>query len=1111
MDRLSLCAPSYDLRPPSNASRTRHFRRCARALCSVFLLAPSGSFAQEVTAPQAESVAVPATSSPWVQGPVEQVEGIPMDGGPAMSYEAGGQGYLPALGTHLRARYTTQGYGQEEGNFDLGTLKLFQWDEGTASFIDGQVTMNDVSGVGYNVGLGHRVIMPSLTPWEPDAAKIYGISVWSDGSEIGKEKFFPQIGVSLEYLGDIWDLRANGYIPLEESKIDDPTPTGDLGYSGNFLLQLTQARKDTALAVGELELARRLGNRDAWGFVGGYTLSSDEFDTEGYRVGARGYLLPDLLLQVAVTDDELFHTNTIVSVVWFIGRTRSDYSPTGTLTNRLREPVMRNDYVATIQSTVSGGEALTETVTVDGEEVEEPIRIVHVDSTADGGGDGTFEAPLNNLNNVNANSQEGDIVLMHGGSVFTEQTADLQIEQRLLGEGGDVENFVNTNQLGQIALPETAPGALEGPVPIIDNTAVDAVITRDLNEIANFTIDGGANGIVAATGGSGSAFIHNMTIENLTGDGISLTSFERMEDNGDTTVSFNVTINEIDFENVGGNDIELDATTAADLDSPTVTLDEVINVANVTSIGNDGIGLVLSDTHTGGTFNLNQYDYTGDAGSTGGVRLTDIVGSVSAVNTTIAGGSAGGVGIDLQNVTSTNVNFQSTVLVDEYVGTAVRVNGGDDGTITFAGDINNIANQSIVVTGRSGGTVTFSSTNNVNDDGAGILVQNNTGGTINFQGVYDLDTTTSDAVTVDNNTGATVNFTGLDITTTAGDGFVATGGGTLGVSGITNEISASTGRGLVIQDMTIASGGASFNTVSVSNGATNAIVIEDTTGGQITVGQGINDGDGGVITTTGDAIVITNAANVDLNDIRVASSGGTALLVTHDNASAFDVRADNLDVDAATVAIDANADGTGKFDLFVTGSNLESEVDFEANGSGNIDFTFQNTTITTNNNDIGFDLELDSLVDDADITVTGNTIVTGNASAYRMVVQGNIAKTVDFLFNNNVFTNSSADATADISVAGTSTLNANVTNSTLNNNGAGLEYYTLSNSGAAVINLNLDNNTADAGGGAFTLENLNGDFNVVDLANVGTNNTGTVNLLPNAAAFDDIPGPVPTP
>src|SRR5262249_29512237 len=59
------------------------------------------------------------------------------------------------LGTILRLRYNTESYGQEEGNFDVGTMQVITFDD-AAIIADGQVTMNDQDGVGFNVGAVYR-------------------------------------------------------------------------------------------------------------------------------------------------------------------------------------------------------------------------------------------------------------------------------------------------------------------------------------------------------------------------------------------------------------------------------------------------------------------------------------------------------------------------------------------------------------------------------------------------------------------------------------------------------------------------------------------------------------------------------------------------------------------------------------------------------------------------------------------------------------------------------------------------------------------------------------------------------------------------------------------
>ena len=95
-----------------------------------------------------------------------------LEGPPASAFSSG-QVYNPTLGAHLRARYNTRSYGQQEGTLDIGTMKLMEVDGGVA-FLDGQVTMNDDSGVGYNLGLGYRWLTLPMFPFSPDDQKIMG-------------------------------------------------------------------------------------------------------------------------------------------------------------------------------------------------------------------------------------------------------------------------------------------------------------------------------------------------------------------------------------------------------------------------------------------------------------------------------------------------------------------------------------------------------------------------------------------------------------------------------------------------------------------------------------------------------------------------------------------------------------------------------------------------------------------------------------------------------------------------------------------------------------------------------------------------------------------------
>ena len=224
-------------------------------------------------------------------------------------------------------------------------------------------------------------------------------------------------------------------------------------------------------------------------------LANDIEDTAGTRAGVRGYAYPDLLLQLAVTHDEIFATNTTFSLTWFIGRTRTNFHPACGVLDRFREPVMRNDYVVLSQSTALGGTPLTD---ADGS----AFRVVHVDSNAPPGGDGTFERPLNNLDDIDDNSQarrhrvrpRRKRVQRHSrprcrrtSDSWAKATASsTRSSRRKRGRS----RFRSRRRAAVGCRGRSSMAALG-----------DAVTIGDLNEVANFTINGGTGAIVAGPSG----------------------------------------------------------------------------------------------------------------------------------------------------------------------------------------------------------------------------------------------------------------------------------------------------------------------------------------------------------------------------------------------------------------------------------------------------------------------------------------------------------------------------------------------------------------------------------------------------------------------------------
>src|SRR4029078_3490245 len=136
--------------------------------------------------------------------------------------------------------------------------------------------------------------------------------------------------------------------------------TNQIGFNGNSISNITKATVDKPFYSAEVEIARRLGaQRDAWGFAGPYFVAHEDEKNGGFRAGLRGYAYPDLLLQFAISDDDVFKTNATFSIVWFVGRTRKNFQPACGTPARFREPVMRNDYVVLSHTNRFGGIALT--------------------------------------------------------------------------------------------------------------------------------------------------------------------------------------------------------------------------------------------------------------------------------------------------------------------------------------------------------------------------------------------------------------------------------------------------------------------------------------------------------------------------------------------------------------------------------------------------------------------------------------------------------------------------------------------------------------------------------------------------------------------------------
>lgn len=956
---------------------------------------------------------------------VMQADGTGANGGGVemASYTGSGSYLNRQLGTPLRFGYHSEGYGTDEGVVSLGTMPVFPLDGAATWFVDAQGTMSESFGGGFNLGAGYREMINMSHGLDPE--RILGASFWTDGQSTKADNWFQQLGFGLESLGESFDLRMNGYFPLDRTKTSDPqlVDIDTIRFMENGLFAGTRRiTTDTAYSVLDTEAAKRLGNLDAWALAGVYYLGGGGADETGYRLGVRGYAVPDLLVGVEVTDDAIYDTNVMATLTWFVGRTHKGNAPIGRIVDRFREPVMRNNFIATTSSTSEiAGIQLRDADTNDF------FDFIHVDSNAAAGGTGTFENPFNNLAEAENAQSDGSYVYMHGGSEFN-PTADFQLldNVKFWGEGtnqfGDVvQHAVDTVERGSVFLPETSDGAQDELAPIINGFGL---ILADNNDVNNVTINGATNAIVGD--GVNAPQLANLDINAPTGIGISFTDIT-----GTAVVENTVTIDDANqgmLIHGGSSGMNINAQITNSIGSSLVIEDRTGGtIAYGGSIQDDNAvaataeGIIIRN-NTGNTtinftqvldsaenlgINIDSGDFTAllleDNLETMTVTFADLFATAADADTVrfLDGGTLTindsddeslientGTGNAFTHVGSAVANQDSTITVAANItnlggGEAVNISDHTENNITFSGEITDTDSNGIVLTGNTGGTIAFNNQVTITNSGTG------------------------DGVTISGG-GANVSytFTDIDIQVTDGIAFSATGDGTLTVTSADGEnlIQSATGEALLIEGLAIGASGAIFDEVNVTNGTTDSVVLRDLDGaGQVRLGPATGNDSGGLIGTSGTGILIDNAANVSVNNIEINKTGaGQAMLVINQENDAT-VMARGLEVDATGAgrgvvigqAGNANLDGnTVTFnDLTVTtedgdavavenntgGTYIFNDLTAETSGAGDavhIAGNSDDTTITFND----MDLDATGAGDAFSAENGGELVVTGDTS-----------------------------------------------------------------------------------------------------------------------------------
>lgn len=313
--------------------------------------------------------------------------------------------------------------------------------------------------------------------------------------------------------------------------------------------------------------------------------------------------------------------------------------------------------------------------------------------------------------------------------------------------------------------------------------------------------------------------------------------------------------------------------------------------------GSDGVNLAPNNALYGFTVSTTAGEGIGSpAGGFGTLKLAsgadaDVAiassGQALALSTGTLNGDFASVGSTggTNNVNLTAVNTTGTVSLGGGVLSGATGDGfviaNGAGSFTYTGTISNAAARAVNVSGKSGGTTTFSGNINPGAPGGGIAVASNTGGTVTFSGTAkNLSSGTAAGVSLTGNSAAaTIAFTGggLTISTSTGAGFTASGAGTVTVTGAGNTIATGTGTALSLSSVSTGESVLEFANVS-ANGAVNGIVLSGLTGVGVKVSGGTIQG------TTSPAVSLTNltgiTGQVELTGMALSRTSGTGAVIS---------------------------------------------------------------------------------------------------------------------------------------------------------------------------------------------------------------------------------------
>ncbi len=413
----------------------------------------------------------------------------------------------------VNVRYTSpKGIGYNTGYTTLAGFfaPTHFYNDAWVPFLDLRGHVFDNGKLASNVGVGVRYLSSS---------RIWGGNLYYDFRNT-KRKNYNQISLGLESLGDVWDYRINGYLPVSTNKSSYYDAQFD-SFSGHSML----IRRKRQFAMGGFngEVGVHFDQiKKAPIYVAGgpyYLIGSDQA-TWGGKLRARVDLFDDWVSIEANTGYDHFFKWTgqgqfSINIPFgpkakVMAKGNRSCNTLMALNKRAIQPVDREEIIPV------GKKSITSTA-ID-PSTGEPFFFLFVDNTSHSAG--TYESPYNTLANAESNSSSRDIIYIFPGDGTTtglDAGVTLKDYQKLWGTG--IAHSLDTTA-GSILIPAQSGGTFNGLVYSPTITNMGTVVTLgNGNEVSGLFLQNGAMADAISVSNKTNATVSNCTIAGANAQG----------------------------------------------------------------------------------------------------------------------------------------------------------------------------------------------------------------------------------------------------------------------------------------------------------------------------------------------------------------------------------------------------------------------------------------------------------------------------------------------------------------------------------------------------------------------------------------------------------------